>query len=257
MKAKLRDLLIAFRLYTPMKKVYFFFFLDNYRYFRKRKIRSPKSQKEIWAEYLKKFSPNHEATTRLGPVKPEAVDPTYGNYRMIKDILLSKVHPQKTILEVGCFSGKWTQYLMGFGRVIGVDLDDSSGTYLKELFNNNPKFSFYKTAGNELKGIPDKSVNIIFSVDSLVRAPKNCIRDYFREFSRVLVPGTGEIMIHLPNWNTTLSKRLCFTKITSKNIFNFLRDNGFTDCSIENEIIFHGSLVFARKVADAEQTLVS
>ena len=138
-------------------------------------------QQKKWAQLFLE-SKNEKFSNSWGLV--DAYNPGLVDYRIVKKAV-QDIALNKTILELGCLDGKWTQTYHGLANeVILVDLDKSIEPTLKNKFGN--KIRFYQTSGKELYGIADESVDVVFSMDTLVRCRRNIIFSYFREFSRVL-----------------------------------------------------------------------
>lgn len=110
-------------------------------------------------------------------------------------------------LDVGCLDGKWAVVLAKhFAKVHLTDLTDQLKGILSEKLGQKMGY-FHKTKGDELSGFADETIDFIFSMDSLVRAPKKSIFNYFSEFYRTLNKG-GIIYIHLP----VIEKPRCIAK---------------------------------------------
>ncbi len=108
-----------------------------------------------------------------------------------------------TSLDYGSWSGKWTRDLVNISsKLISVDMYKESGDFIAERHGKyadekNCLLEYYNTNGDELKGIEDSTVDFIFSVDSIVRAPRQVLSSLAKEFYRCLTPdGTCLINIH-------------------------------------------------------------
>ncbi len=98
--------------------------------------------------------------------------------------ILPYVQPFSTVLEIGSGGGRWTQFLLRARRVIVVEHTEAFFPYLEHRFG--PRFDFYKTLGDELAGIPDDSVDFVFSFGTLVHLPIEIVQAYVKETARVL-----------------------------------------------------------------------
>ena len=112
-----------------------------------------------------------------------------------------------TSLDYGSWSGKWTRDLVDISsKLISVDMYKKSGDFIEERHGkyadeNNCLLEYYITNGDELKGIKDSTVDFIFSMDSIVRAPRQVLSSLAKEFYRCLTPGgTCLINIHQKIW---------------------------------------------------------
>lgn len=177
----------------------------------------------------------------------EADGTILGNYLKIKNDLIPMINGC-TVLEIGSGGGKWTQYMLEASHIICVDLIDEFFDYIRDHLRCD-NITFYKTSGNELTGIQDHSVDFIFSMDALVRTPKNIITDYFKEFARVLRPG-GKMMLHLPCSSIAGAVKRGFLHLSREEIKTLCISNGFKDFDIDDVTITHGVILrvgYARK----------
>jgi len=162
-----------------------------------------------------------------------------------RTILTNNILPKidnKTVLEIGCLTGKWIKELNLAKRVIGVDLFEVSEKYIRSKYPQITNFEFYKTSGNELNGIDDNSVDFIYSIDSLIRLDPIVINDYINEVYRVLKKG-GEAFLHLPCTCSLKSTFLNFTKISEDEIKEYSLNAGFTEILTDHDIVDHGIIL--------------
>ncbi|MCA9404032.1 MAG: class I SAM-dependent methyltransferase [Candidatus Omnitrophica bacterium] len=116
--------------------------------------------------------------------------------------LLPRLHqfvPAGTILEIAPGYGRWTHYLKdNCDQLIIVDLVQKCIDFCKERFAQSNHISYHTNDGKSLSMVPDGSVDLVFSFDSLVHVEEDVIRDYLKEFARVLKPD-GFGFIHHSN----------------------------------------------------------
>jgi SAM-dependent methyltransferase len=105
----------------------------------------------------------------------------------------------RSVLEIAPGYGRWSKYLIDASETyIGVDLAESCVARCRERFKNTSRASFYSNDGRSLPMVTDNSVDFIFSFDSLVHVEEDAIRDYIREFARILA-AEGIAFIHHSN----------------------------------------------------------
>ncbi|MBN2105983.1 MAG: class I SAM-dependent methyltransferase [Deltaproteobacteria bacterium] len=102
----------------------------------------------------------------------------------------------ETVLELAPGAGRNTEKLAQVSRIIhAVDLNEYALEKLRKRFENqavNCSMYFYKNEGSDLNMIKDCSITFIYCWDAAVHFDKGVLRDYIKEFSRVLkVNGTG------------------------------------------------------------------
>ncbi len=164
------------------------------------------------------------------------------NYEKLKNELILPLSKNKVVLEIGCHLGRWTRDLVDAKKIIGVDLYDESGLYIKREFPELKNFEFYKTLGNELNCASDESIDFIFCIDSLTRTSVTTINAYLREISRV-IKNDGVALLHIPSNDSKLSLQYGFTSIEAEDIKKYCLDLGFKQIEISDAYIYHGVLL--------------
>lgn len=173
---------------------------------------------------------------------PEKEDDVLGNYKSISSKLQQMITPDSHVLELGTLGGKWTKYLFGAEKVTCVDIND---VMIEAIGKRYPaqahKVNFYISKGDELAGIEDKSINLLFCIDTLVRSSESIINAYFEEFSRVLSDG-GHALIHLPSDKVPGSIERGFTNIDVENLL-LKYQSSFSEIKVDTFTLTHGALV--------------
>ncbi len=107
------------------------------------------------------------------------------------------------VLELAPGHGRNTAKLMEIsGEILLVDANKSCIDFCKERFKSyrGPcRLSYHVNDGRSLEVIQDNSVSFIYSWDSMVHFDKFLMREYVREFNRVLRPG-GTGFVHHSNY---------------------------------------------------------
>jgi ubiquinone/menaquinone biosynthesis C-methylase UbiE len=107
--------------------------------------------------------------------------------------------PTNTILEIAPGFGRWTHYLKGYcDRLIVVDLAENCIRACKERFAADSNITYHVNDGKSLAMIPDQSIDVVFSFDSLVHAEADAIQAYLNQLARKLKPN-GVGFIHHSN----------------------------------------------------------
>lgn len=104
-----------------------------------------------------------------------------------------------TVVEIGCGRGRWTQFLAeSFDEVTGVDLAPSCVAHCRSRFADQENVRVLEGDGSSLDGVPDGSVDLVVSIDSLVHADVAALAGYVAECSRVL-RADGVALLHHSN----------------------------------------------------------
>lgn len=107
--------------------------------------------------------------------------------------------PAGAILEIAPGYGRWTQFLAGFSQqLILVDLSERCIEACKQRFSTSSHITYHVNDGKSLAMIPDRSVDLVFSFDSLVHAEAEVVHEYLAQLSRKLTPN-GVGFIHHSN----------------------------------------------------------
>lgn len=108
--------------------------------------------------------------------------------------------PAATIVEIAPGAGRFSQYLSDWAeRLILIDVTPRCIELCKERFADRPHVETRLNDGRTLPGVADRSVQFVFSFDSLVHVDLGVIRAYLGEIRRVLAPG-GVAFLHHSNF---------------------------------------------------------
>jgi ubiquinone/menaquinone biosynthesis C-methylase UbiE len=173
----------------------------------KRRNKKLCSTTDLWNDYFRRAEPGMERQWN------EIIWP------IIKDFNF------ETVLELAPGAGRNTEKLTLLADTIhAVDFNEYALDELRARFHDYEgkcKLYFHKNNGSDLEMIENNSITAIYCWDAAVHFDKLIVRDYVREFSRVLKPG-GEGFIHHsnlgpaakpdisqnPHWRSNMSKDL-------------------------------------------------
>ncbi len=112
---------------------------------------------------------------------------------------ISRFVPTGTILEIAPGYGRWTAYLKDLCQHITVvDLSEKCIDICRTRFRDSSHVSYFVNDGKSLDMVPDGSIDLLFSFDSLVHVEEPVIRSYVAECARTLRPD-GVAFIHHSN----------------------------------------------------------
>lgn len=108
-----------------------------------------------------------------------------------------------TVLDLACGHGRNTEFLRQHSREIHlVDINASCIAACRERFGDEKdgtRFHYHVTDGNNLRMLPEASLSLVYTWDSMVHFDKLIVRDYVQEIARVLQPG-GSAFLHHSNY---------------------------------------------------------
>jgi SAM-dependent methyltransferase len=108
--------------------------------------------------------------------------------------------PAATIVEIAPGAGRFSQYLSAWAeRLILIDVTPRCIELCRERFADFPHIEARLNDGRTLPGVADRSVNFVFSFDSLVHVDLGIVSAYLGEIRRTLAPG-GVAFIHHSNF---------------------------------------------------------
>jgi SAM-dependent methyltransferase len=116
--------------------------------------------------------------------------------------------PASAILEIGPGYGRWTHFLREQSqRLHIVDPAEQCIEACRRRFGDDPKLVYHVNDGRSLTMIPDRSIDFVFSFDSLVHVPRATVAAYLRQLpDKLSQEGVG--FIHHSNLGACRSATL-------------------------------------------------
>ena len=112
---------------------------------------------------------------------------------------LHRFLPARRILEIAPGFGRWTKFLVpACDEFIGLDLAPKCIEGCRVRFANAMHARFFTNDGSSLAAAEDRSIDLVFSFNSLVHAESDVIAAYVSEILKKLAPG-GVAFIHHSN----------------------------------------------------------
>ena len=116
--------------------------------------------------------------------------------------ILPRLHrflPARRILEIAPGFGRWTKFLIpACEEFVGIDLSEKCIEACRNIFSSAPHARFITNDGFSLEAVPDGSIDLIFSFDSLVHAEHDVMTSYIPQVLRKLSP-KGAAFLHHSN----------------------------------------------------------
>jgi SAM-dependent methyltransferase len=116
---------------------------------------------------------------------------------LVERVLKPRVPEGAAVVEIGPGAGRWTEHLIPrASSYAGIDISQTCVALCADKFaSDKVKAAFRVNAGNDLPGVQDGSVDVIWSFDVFVHINLEDVAAYLDEFKRVLKPG-GRAIIH-------------------------------------------------------------
>jgi ubiquinone/menaquinone biosynthesis C-methylase UbiE len=104
--------------------------------------------------------------------------------------------PARRVLEIGPGFGRWTAFLVDSAEeLLLADISQRCLDACRERFGAISKIQTLLTDGHTLPAA-DRSIDFVFSFDSLVHAEADVMQSYARELARVLAPDGAAFLHH-------------------------------------------------------------
>jgi ubiquinone/menaquinone biosynthesis C-methylase UbiE len=119
---------------------------------------------------------------------------------LIWPVLKDKAIDFRCVLDLAAGHGRNSAKLRQYAdRIIIVDINEENIDACKERFKGDKRFVYIQNDGASLKGVEDESVTFIYTFDSMVHFDSDVVREYLKEFRRVLKRG-GHGFCHHSNY---------------------------------------------------------
>lgn len=137
------------------------------------------------------------------PARGDEWSAALGGTRAMWDCIIrpriSRLLPARSILEIAPGHGRCTQFLLDQCKELTiVDLVPECIAACRQRFGERDGLTYAVNDGATLPMVPDASIDLAFTWDSLVHVEGDVVRSYVRELARVLAPG-GHAFIHHSN----------------------------------------------------------
>lgn len=156
--------------------------------------------------------------------------------------VLPYVHPELTALEIGPGGGRWTRYLLPFRKLYVVDYHQE---LLNELHKNfhRANMVFIKNNGWDFPGVPEKSVDFVFSFGTFVHFDGPLIDSYLKSIREILRPG-GNVVLQYSDKNKIMAREASgFSENTPEKMRLMVEDACFDILEEDLTTLWHSSVV--------------
>lgn len=153
----------------------------------------------------------------------------------------------KIVLDIACGSGYGTKILADNGAefVYGIDVSKETIEYCKRKYNySNVDF---KVGNVKEIFLPENSVDVIISFETLEHVDSNTQQIFMKEIKRILRPG-GVLVISTPNASIDSGENPFHLKELSINEFNSYLHENFKYVQINYQLDIEASYIFSEKI---------
>lgn len=150
--------------------------------------------------------------------------------------------PATTVLEIGPGGGRWTRYMLDAKKVYAVDYHQE---LLDELRSNydSPKVVHILNNGDDFPGVPDGSVDFLFSFGTFVHLDVDIIARYLQNMKPVLAEHANVVIQYSDKTKDKAKDNPTFSENTPHLMRQLLLSSGYTIVEEELNILDHSSIV--------------
>ena len=146
-------------------------------------------------------------------------------------------------MEIGSGGGRWTKYLLDFGRLYVTDLNKEFFPYLLDRFGPRPNISFCHSSGADLPGIPKNSIDFVFSFGVFVHIETDVIKEYLKTIKEICKED-GDIVIQYSEKNKPQAVANKLYSFNTREIMSGLvKEQGFSIISEDLETLKSANVI--------------
>jgi cyclopropane fatty-acyl-phospholipid synthase-like methyltransferase len=156
--------------------------------------------------------------------------------------LLPFVKPDQTGLEIGPGGGRWTRYLLPFRKLYVVEYH---GELLKQLRKNfkAPNIAFIQNNGSDFPGVPEQSIDFLFSFGVFVHLDLSIIKAYLQNMRGVLRPTATVVLQYSDKTKIMARENPGFSDNTPEQMREAVLSAGFRIVEEDLTTMWHSSLM--------------
>lgn len=170
---------------------------------------------------------------------PDVVEPL----RYVRDHYLKPyVNAQHTVLEIGPGGGRWTRYLLDFKQVYVVDYYPQLLRELRKNFKQK-HITEVKNNGTDFPGIPDQSVDFVFSFGTFAHLEPPTIESYLHNLSRVMRLNANAVIHYSDMTKIMARENKGFSQNTPEDMRRIVAGAGYRILEEDLTTMWHSSLI--------------
>jgi enamine deaminase RidA (YjgF/YER057c/UK114 family) len=170
---------------------------------------------------------------------PDRVEPL----KFIRERYLTPyVNPEHTAVEIGPGGGRWTRYMLGFKRLYVVDYYPQLLEELQRTLQQ-PNLTIIKNNGTDFPGIPDESVDFVFTFGTFVHLDAPLIESYLDNLKRIVRPNAN-LVIHYSDKNKVMAQQnISFSENTPERMRPMVKQAGYQILEEDVTTMWHSSIM--------------
>ena len=148
--------------------------------------------------------------------------------RFIRDTyILPYINFDHTAIEIGPGGGRWTRYLFSFRSLYVVDNHQELLDELIKTFKA-PNLILIKNSGTNFPGIPQNSVDFVFSFGVFVHLDQNIIGDYLKCLYPIVTNAANIVIQYSDHTKEEARKNIGFSQNAPDEMRRLVKKMGYT-----------------------------
>jgi SAM-dependent methyltransferase len=170
---------------------------------------------------------------------PDTVPPlTYIRDHFLRPYIFS----DKTVVEIGPGGGRWTRYMLDAKQIYAVDVHEQLLNELRSRMTGK-NLTYVKNSGSDFPGIPEESVDFLFSFGTFVHLDMEIIGQYLRNMKRHLKPGASVVIQYSDKTKPLARANPGFSDNDPETMRDLVSSHGFEIYEEDTKTLWHSSVV--------------
>lgn len=163
--------------------------------------------------------------------------------RFIRDrYVLPYVTPEHNALEIGPGGGRWTRYLLGFGKIYVVDYHSELLRELRKNFDMN-NIIFIKNNGTDFPGVEEGSIDYLFSFGTFVHLDKHLIEAYLKNIKSIVKNGANIVIQYSDKTKIMAQLNKGFSDNRPEEMRQMVLNAGYKILEEDTTTLWHSSVI--------------
>ena len=156
------------------------------------------SLRRTWSQYAREWDRRPDLNQGVDTLGDEWGGPEFAA-RIVDDLVAPYLGSNVDVLELGCGGGKFSAHLHErVRRLVCADLSPDMLDRTRAHVGAGPDIEYVQLNGRDFAGVPDRSVDVVFSYDVLLHLQPQNVFSYLLDARRIL-RHDGIFMIHAIN----------------------------------------------------------
>jgi len=170
---------------------------------------------------------------------PERIPPLH---YVQNHFLTPYITSDSTVVEIGAGGGRWTRYMLNARQIYAVDYHQELLDELKANFDAN-NITYIKNNGDDFPGIPDGSVDFLFSFGVFVHLDVDIIDRYLRKIKPLLAYNSNVVIQYSDKTKPIAKNYKGFSDNDPDKMRELVLSHGYDIKEEDTKTMWHSSIV--------------